>query len=355
MSEGISIAPWEFKAEFAAAVCIVALASLLYVALAFVLGDATQIVFNLYLSLATALSVVVSISLGTRASSGVLLSLTTVTFALLFEEALVNGLDPYAGFTLAFIVALMLPLAGSILAVGSGLSEALQVAGLMFASRLVFIPFPARFLKISLALPSAYALIIALVVAFLVIKRISLKRVGFAVGSYSLFKQVSVGLSVGLVSGLVEYLILKPSPIQLAGDALQAILYVVIVMTAFVGLGEEMLFRGLIQQTYQRVLPTWSAILMASIQFAVMHIGWQNPLEILFAYAMGIFFGYMFWKTKSLITPVIAHSLGNIAMFLIAAYPDLMLDMKTIVFTILVATALLISAALWRNVPKSVM
>ena len=93
-------------------------------------------------------------------------------------------------------------------------------------------------------------------------------------------------------------------------------------------LGEEMLFRGLVQRSYQKVLSAWSAILMASIQFAVMHLGWLNPLEIAFSYVMGIFFGYS-WKTKSLITPVIAHSMGNIIVFLIAAYPDVMFGRDT--------------------------
>ena len=349
MSEGISIAPWEFKAELAAAVSIAVLASLLYVALAFDLGRATYIVFGLYVSLATTIGVMISLSLATRVSSSVLLSLAAVTFALLLEEALVNSLDPYAGFALAFIVALVLPLAASTLTVESELSKVLQVAGLMFASRLVFIPFPQSYMRINLALPSAYALIIALVVAFLVVKRITLKSIGFTVGPYRMFKQVSVGVSVGLVGGLVEYSILKPSPIQLAGDALQSILYVVIVMTLFVALAEEMLFRGLLQRSYQNVLPSWSAILMASIQFAVMHLGWLNPLEIAFAYIMGIFLGYSFWKTKSLIAPVTMHSLGNITMFLVAAYPELMLSPNAIALTIIIAAILLLPAMPWRG------
>jgi hypothetical protein len=157
------------------------------------------------------------------------------------------------------------------------------------------------------------------------------------------------------VGGLVEYSILKPSPIQLAGDALESILYVVIVMTLFVALAEEMLFRGLLQRSYQNVLPSWSAILMTSIQFAVMHLGWLNPLEIAFAYVMGIFLGYSFWKTKSLIAPVTMHSVGNITMFLVAAYPELMLTPNAIALTIIIAAILLLPAMPWRGLlrPKA--
>ena len=83
MSEGISIAPRKFNAALQVAICIACLTFLLYVASAFLLGSVTYIMFNLYLFLATTLGVVVSLWLVTHISSSVLLSLTTITFALL--------------------------------------------------------------------------------------------------------------------------------------------------------------------------------------------------------------------------------------------------------------------------------
>ena len=276
------------------------------------------------------------------------LALTSVTFVLLLEEAFLNGLNPSAGLGLALLAALSLPLAGSISKLNEDERYALQACGLMFATRLAFIPFPQRFL-INTAPPSVYALVIALIIAFLVLKRISLSRIGLTRSSYPLYREIGAGASIGILSGLGEYLILKPSPIRLAADNIQATLYVVIVMTLFVGLGEEMLFRGLVQESYQKVLPSWSAILIASLQFGIMHYGWFNPLELLFAYGMGIVFGYSFWKTKSLVAPVTIHSLGNIVMFHIAAYPELMLSRNALALTIIIAAVLLLPMAPWRG------
>jgi len=135
----------------------------------------------------------------------------------------------------------------------------------------------------------------------------------------------------------------------LTENGLQAILYVIIVMTAFVGFGEELLFRGLVQESYQKVLPAWPAILLASVQFSLMHYGWQNPLELLFSYGMGIAFGYSFWKTKSLIAPITMHSLGNIAMFIIAAYPDLMFTGIAIGQIVIIAAILILPVLPWQE------
>jgi len=299
---------------------------------------------------ATGLYLLASLAVKRPTRSILSLALISVTFVLLLEEAFLNGLNPSAGLGLALLAALSLPLAGSISKLNEDERYALQVCGLMFATRLAFIPFPQRFL-INTAPPSVYALVIALIIAFVALKRISLTRIGLGRSSNPLYREIGAGASVGILSGLAEYLILKPSPIRLAADNIQATLYVVIVMTLFVGLGEEMLFRGLVQESYQKVLPSWSAILIASLQFGIMHYGWFNPLELLFAYGMGIVFGYSFWKTKSLIAPLTIHSLGNIVMFHIAAYPELMLSRNVLALTIIIAAVLLLVAP-WRGLPN---
>jgi len=301
---------------------------------------------------ATGLCVMASFTVRRPKRSIPSLALVVVTFALLFEEALLNGLNQSAGLSLALLATLALPLVGSISRLSEEERYALQACGLMFATRLAFIPFPQTFLKIETTTPSIYALVIALIIAFLILKRISLTKIGLTRGPYSISMQVSAGASIGIFSGIIEYHILKPSPIRLAPDVIQATLYVVIVMTLFVGLGEEMLFRGIIQESYQNLLPPWSAIMIASIQFGIMHYGWLNPLELLFAYGMGLVFGYSFWKTKSLIAPVITHSLGNIVMFHIAAYNEIMLTPNVMALTIIFATVLLLPTVPWQRLPK---
>ncbi len=299
----------------------------------------------LYFSaIATALNVLIALLLGRRASHSILFLLVFSGIILLIEEIMINGLSPEIGLATALVAALGLPLVGSLLRLQEDVRYAFQVTGLMFASRLALIPFPQGFLNVGIAPPSIYSLIIVLLLAFLVVKRVELKKVGLSIGRVSAIRQICVGISIALISGPLEYYILKPSPIQLTGNPFQSILYVVIVMTLFVGFGEELLFRGLLQEAYQHVLPASSAIVMVSIQFGIMHYGWLTPLEILFSYGMGAIYGLSFWKTKSLITPISAHALGNIIMFTIAAYPESMLDPETTLIPIIIAAALVLVA-----------
>jgi len=353
-SEGASIKSLKLSSQRLLAVAAYAMvwASLLYSAFTLILKQADIVPYLYFAIVAMILGILASLSMERPASMKVFLGLSTATIVLLFEEALLNGLHPDAGLVLALAAALSLSSAGSIPKLREEVRYALQVTGLVFASRLAFIPFPQRFLTVSTAPPSIYTLIISVTIAFMVVKRISLTRVGLTPGQYSIWKQIAIGASIGLLSGLIEYWILKPEPIQLAGDSLQAILYVIIVMTVFVGFGEELLFRGLVQESYQKVLPAWSAILMASIQFSLMHYGWLNPLELLFAYGMGIIFGYSFWKTKSLTAPITTHALGNIAMFIIAAYPHLMLTPTAIGLMAMIAVVLLLPVLPWRRLSE---
>jgi len=339
----------------AVAVYVMIWGTLLYSAFTLILGREGIMPYLLFSSVAAILGILASLSMERPVSVGFFLCLSAATAALLVEEALLNGPHASIGLVLALAAALSLSFAGSILRLGEDERYALQVTGLIFASRLAFAPFPQGLLAVSAAAPTIYILIISVAVAFIVVKRISLARVGLTRGLYPMYKQIAAGGSIGLLSSLIEYWILRPSPIRLTEDTLQTILYVVIVMTVFVGFGEELLFRGLVQESYQKVLPAWPAILLASIQFSLMHYGWQNPLELLFSYGVGIAFGYSFLKTKSLTAPIAMHASNNIAMFIIAAYPDLMFTRIAIGQTVIFAAILILPALPWHGLANSEM
>jgi len=354
MREDTSVRPLTIGSERLLAVAVYAMVwgTLLYSAFTLILGREGFMSYLLFSSVTAILGILASLSVERPVSVGFFLCLSTATAVLLVEEALLNGPHPGIGLVLALTGALSLSFAGSILRLGEDERYALQVTGLIFASRLAFAPFPQGLLTASTAAPTIYILIISVAVAFIIVKRISLARVGLTRGLHPMYKQIAAGGSIGLLSSLIEYWILRPSPIRLTEDSLQAILYVVIVMTVFVGFGEELLFRGLVQESYQKVLPAWSAILLASIQFSLMHYGWQNPLELLFSYGMGIAFGFSFWKTKSLATPIAMHALNNIAMFIIAAYSDLMFTPVAIGETVIIAVVLILPVLPWHGLAK---
>lgn len=273
-----------------------------------------------------------------------LLVLVLVTSALLVQELLLTSEYSYYGFLLSLAATVAFPLTGGLLHKNKPLSYVLQASGLIFASRVAYVPFPGRFLNIAVGLPSLYLLIFLMCLLFILIKKIDLKELGLQVGRMPLSTQILAGLSIGVWSGLIEYSVLKPPPISSITNPLYSILYILFLMMVLVGISEEILFRSLVQGSMSQVLPPMVAIQVASLQFGFMHLGWRNPIEILFAYAMGLVMGFMFWKTESLIAPVLLHGVGNVVMFLLAATSDIPI---TLTYVLIGGSAASIAAAFY--------
>ncbi len=72
---------------------------------------------------------------------------------------------------------------------------------------------------------------------------------------------------------------------------------------------EELLFRGAIQGVLQRALgKPWMAILISSLIFGIVHM---NPAQIPFAFLLGMMFGWLYYRTGSLLPGIIGHVLNN--------------------------------------------
>jgi membrane protease YdiL (CAAX protease family) len=71
---------------------------------------------------------------------------------------------------------------------------------------------------------------------------------------------------------------------------------------------EELLFRGLLQNTLARHLPIWGAIILSSLLFALVHL---QPYAIPGLMSLGIAFGYLYHRTGSLRTNIMLHMVNN--------------------------------------------
>jgi len=237
----------------------------------------------------------------------------------LVEEVLLNSALAWYGLALAFFGFLLFPILGVLFAGrGENVRVVLEVCGLLFATRIVFSPFPIRLLESATFLPVVYTLIMSAVVLYLWFRRMPLEKIGFSKGLIRLPFQVLAGVSVGAVLGLVENFVLNPQPINIGSSMVSNIVYLVVTMMVFVGLTEELLFRGLLQSYTARLMPKWQAVHLTSLVFALFHIGWLNPLEVVFAYGAGVVFGYLLIKTGGLTAPAVAHGFGNIVLYMFA-------------------------------------
>ena len=90
------------------------------------------------------------------------------------------------------------------------------------------------------------------------------------------------------------------------------LLFIAVVVVA--PLGEELLFRGFLQQILEK---HWKdvtrAVLVTALFFAMIHM---NPYWFVQIYILGILLGFLAWKTNSVIPPLILHGINNaMAMF----------------------------------------
>jgi len=157
-----------------------------------------------------------------------------------------------------------------------------------------------------------------LVAAIVVVRTLGLRarEVGFSFSSFPV--QLAVGLS-GLLFGVVEYLILAPEPmiIELTWQEVWLPALIFLMCTGFV---EEFIFRGVLQRTAVEVFGGWWGIIYVSLLFAVLHIGFLSWIDVIFVFAVALFFGWVVKKTGSLFGVTLAHGITNILLYLVVPF-----------------------------------
>lgn len=116
---------------------------------------------------------------------------------------------------------------------------------------------------------------------------------------------------------------------------------------------EELLFRGAIEGYLLREgRSPWGAIVVSSLIFGVVHM---NPAQIPFAFLLGMMFGWLYYRTGSLLPGVVGHVLNNsVAVANMILYGDATLEEQVHdevmmwVWAAIAAVAFLLSAV-WLN------
>lgn len=123
----------------------------------------------------------------------------------------------------------------------------------------------------------------------------------------------------GIFLGTIEYLILQPKPLIATLDPLNLIIASVILIIS-TGLAEELLFRGIIQKNAENVFGTILGLLYTALLFTALHIGWDSFYDLIFVFAVALFYGYAFQKTRSIVGVTLSHGISNTFLFLIIPF-----------------------------------
>jgi membrane protease YdiL (CAAX protease family) len=187
--------------------------------------------------------------------------------------------------------------------VDSAESLALVPIYILFTSSL-----PWFFIHQAYLLPCVYAAIIGICFFYIHEKKLSFAELGFK--NDKILEYVLIGVIIGVPFGTIEYFILTPAPAYPSFEFVH-LLRDFIYMLFFVALGEELLFRALIQRNLSHAFGTTIGLVSASFMFAVMHLTWRSVPELFFVFFGGMVLGYLYYKTESLTAPIIVHAVGN--------------------------------------------
>lgn len=124
---------------------------------------------------------------------------------------------------------------------------------------------------------------------------------------------------LGFALGYVEYLILKPAPL-IDELALVRFWWPALIIMISTGFLEELLFRGVFQRTAVEMLGRARGVIYVAIFFGVLHIGYKSLIDVIFVTAVGLIFGWLVLKTRSIVGVTLAHGITNIMLFLIMPF-----------------------------------
>ena len=103
---------------------------------------------------------------------------------------------------------------------------------------------------------------------------------------------------------------------QMTKDKATMIVLAVIMAPIF----EEIVFRGIIQKgLINKGMNPVTAIIIASVFFGLVH---ANPWQFVGAVLLGSVLGFVYYKTKSLLLPILLHAFNNLCSSLLIFYGD---------------------------------
>ncbi len=225
--------------------------------------------------------------------------------------------DVTYGIILALFMALIIYMVMPIVKLGQPFNDCAESLVLIPLYILFTSSLPWFFLSQEFLLPAVYSAVLALCAWHIYRKKISLRDIGFT--GRKVLKYTLIGVVLGVPLAIAEYFIITP----VAAFPAFEIKYLVrdlFYMIAFIGVGEEVLFRGLVQRDMMNLLGWKWGLVGASIMFGVMHLTWRSVPELGFTFFAGLIFGYIYYRTSSLTAPIIAHGVGNTILVSILPY-----------------------------------
>ncbi|HQQ24661.1 MAG TPA: CPBP family intramembrane metalloprotease, partial [Methanomassiliicoccales archaeon] len=88
-----------------------------------------------------------------------------------------------------------------------------------------------------------------------------------------------------------------------------------LIMVVFIGFGEELIFRGLLQSSVDKQYGKHVSIAVSALMFSIMHSGYHSVPYLIFVLGVGLVLAYAYQRTGSLGLVALMHGILNFFLF----------------------------------------
>jgi membrane protease YdiL (CAAX protease family) len=90
-----------------------------------------------------------------------------------------------------------------------------------------------------------------------------------------------------------------------------------LLLAFFIGPGEELFWRGFLQAGAAARLGAWPGLLLTVLLYALVHAATGNIMLVLAAGTGGLFWGFLFLRSKSLLLVAVSHATWDVLVFVL--------------------------------------
>jgi len=191
----------------------------------------------------------------------------------------------------------------------------LTAFGLLPLFRLVNLGMPTFFELTLLTLPTVYLPTLA---AILIIVR-GHEDISIKTNPRMFLMSAMPAIGISLILAVAEYTIIEPESLVPESSMIWFVI-AVSVLVLIVAPAEELLFRGVMQETLSQYLGQAFGIVLASILFGMMHSIYNSGTQIVFATAVGVVLGVIYEWTDSIELVVLIHGIHSLTLFVILPF-----------------------------------
>jgi uncharacterized protein len=149
-------------------------------------------------------------------------------------------------------------------------------------------------------LPSPVEIVVAVVAVF------SLQQV--LQGYLALQEAIPLPDNVRVIVERIKELFEETYRILVGAESVPEFIFVVLIVAVVPALAEEFLFRGIVQRSMEETVGGLRGAILAGVIFGAFHM---NPFSLVPLVALGIFFGYLVYRSQNITLAVAAHFFNN--------------------------------------------